>query len=108
MIDKAIAKITDEMMKINEPLVQMIEEHLTSICTTQAVAEKLLNDKKSLKELNQQLWAEANKHRMGNGAWIPDEELLQMSEEYYGITVEDKSSMVAAPAEDIIDISDFL
>ena len=49
MIDKAIEKLTKEMMKLNNPFAQAIEEHLTEICTSDAVAEKILQEGKSLK-----------------------------------------------------------
>ena len=45
--DKAIARITDEC-KGNEHLIPF-EEYLTSICTTDDVADKILNRDKSLK-----------------------------------------------------------
>lgn len=108
MKDKAIARITDEMMKINTPHAQAVEEYLTGICTTDAVAEKLLDERKSLKGFLDELLKEAKKRSKGNVAYIAPEEVWEMVEKYYGITEEDKSSMVAAPAEDIIDISDFL
>lgn len=85
MIDKAIARITGEMMKIDDPLAQMIEEHLTERCTNVQVAEKLLASEKSLKELHKQIWDEAGKRKKGNGAYIPDEEIYQMADDYYGI-----------------------
>ena len=91
MIDKAIAHITDQMMQLNQPLVQLIEEHLSEICTTTAVAEKLLNEEKTLKELNDKVWSEARKRKQGNAAYIPESEIFTMSEEYYGITEADKN-----------------
>ena len=42
MINKAIEKLTKEMMKLNNPFAQAIEEHLTEICTSDAVADKIL------------------------------------------------------------------
>ena len=95
MIDRAIARITDEMMKIDDPLAQLLEEHLTEICTTDQVAEKLLNPGKTLKGLHSKVWDEARNRRKGNGAYIPDEEIYKMAEKYYGI--EEK----AAPAKQI-------
>ena len=85
MINRAIKKITDEMMKIDDPLAQMVEEHLTEKCTNVVVAEKLLEPGKSLKQLHQQIWDEARKRKKGNGAYIPDEEIYQMADDYYGI-----------------------
>ena len=49
MINKAIEKLTKEMMKLNNPFAQAIEEHLTEICTSDAVADKILQEGKSLK-----------------------------------------------------------
>lgn len=102
MIDQAIAHITEQMMKLNQPLVQMIEEHLTTICTTNAVAEKLLNKEKTLKELSDQIWKEAEKRKKGNGAFIPDKEISEIAENYFGITEQDKAG------NKVIDIRDLL
>lgn len=85
MIDKAIARITDEMMKINDPVAQGIEEYLTGICTSISVAEKLLDPEKKLKEIHKKIWDEARKRKKGNCAYIPPEEVYQMVREYYGI-----------------------
>lgn len=85
MIDKAIKKITEEMMKKNDPLAQLIEEHLTEKCTTEGIAAKLLDPEKKLEEIHKKIWDEARKRRMGNGAFIPDQEIYDMIDEYYGI-----------------------
>ena len=95
MVNKAIARITDEMMKIDDPLAQLLEEHLTEICTTDQVAEKLLDPEKTLKELHGKVWDEAKNRKKGNGAYIPDKEIFQMAEDYYGI------QQKAAPAKQI-------
>ena len=113
MIDKAIAKITDEMMKANNNFAQFIEEYLTSICTTDAVAAKLLDPKKSLKEFTDDVIKKQEEAARKQGTGLqcvgaPDSYFLELAEQYYGITEEDKASVVAVPAEDIIDISDFL
>lgn len=49
LINSAIAKITEEALSIKDAFSQMIEEHLTDICKTDAVATKLLAENKSLK-----------------------------------------------------------
>jgi len=85
MKDKAIAKITDEAMKINDPMAFAIEEHLTSLCTSNAVAAKLLAEDKSLKQAYDNIWAEAKKRKKGNCAFIPPEEVYAMVDEYYGL-----------------------
>ena len=63
MINKAIAKITDEMMKMDDPLAQMIEEHLTKMCTTQSIAEKLLDPGKTLEGIHKKIWDEARRRK---------------------------------------------
>lgn len=85
MIDKAIAKITDEMMKINTPLAQGIEEHLTGICKSEAAAEKILNPEKKLSDICKKVTDEARKRATGGVAYIPPDEVFQMVDEYYGI-----------------------
>ena len=102
MINRAIKKITDEMMKIDDPLAQMVEEHLTEKCTNVVVAEKLLAPGKSLKQLHQQIWDEARKRKKGNGAYIPDEEIYQMADDYYGIGQTSQSQ------QDTINVLDLL
>ena len=114
MINEAIKKITDEMMKENDPLVLMIEEHLTGICTNDRVAEKLMAEGKTIKAVRDQLYAKARpiaeKNRIGNagGAHISDAECFQAAEEYFGITEEDKKGGRRSPSAGIIDITDLL
>ena len=85
MINKAIAKITDEMMKINDPVAQGIEEYLTGICTSISVAEKLLDPQKTLSGACSKVWDEAKKRKTGNCAYIPQEEVYAIVRKYYGI-----------------------
>ncbi len=113
MIDKAIAKITDEMMKINHPFAVFIEEYLTSICTNDRVAEKILDSQKSLKGFVDKTINEMRSiaQRGGSGAQsagAPDEEFCRRAEEYYGITEEDKAVKRKTVKSDVIDITAFL
>lgn len=85
MKDKAIAKITDEAMKIDDPMAFAIEEHLTQLCTSNAVAEKLLAEDKSLKAAYDMIWKEASKRKKGRVAFIPPEEVYGMVDKYYGL-----------------------
>ena len=101
MIDKAIAKITNESMKMDDPLAQMIEEHLTEVCTTQSVAEKLMDPGKNLHGIHKQIWDEARKRKKNNGAFIPDQEIYDMVDAYYGISA-------AAPQDEGINVLDLL
>ncbi|MDO5415268.1 MAG: Cas9 inhibitor AcrIIA9 family protein [Bacillota bacterium] len=86
MINKAIAKITDEMMKIDTPLAIGIEEHLTEACRNENVAAKLLDNSKSLKVCCDKVTAEARKRAKNNVYAFPAEEVYAMVDEYYGIS----------------------
>ena len=113
MKNKAIAKITDEMMKLDNSFAQFIEEYLTSICTTDAVAEKLLDPEKSLKTFVTEIIKEQRKIARGQGTGTqvvgaPDTYFYEKVEAYYDITEADKSSMATTSKKDIIDITDFL
>ena len=103
MKDKAIAKITQEAMKIDDPMAFAIEEYLTKMCTTNAVAEKLLAKDKSLKAIYNKIWAEAKKRRKGSCAFIPPEEVYNMVDEYYGLT---RKAAAPKAAEDRVNVLD--
>lgn len=92
--DRAIAKITDEMMKLDDPVARGVEEHLTDICTNDIIAEKLLAENKTVKGACDALWGEANKRRKGGRAFIPLEEAFAIIEKYFGITEDDKEPPV--------------
>lgn len=85
MIDKAIAKITEEMMKTDDPAVRAIEEHLTEKCTSVSVAEKLLNPEKTLKGAMDAMRTEARKRAVGGVGFISDKEGFQIVDEYFDI-----------------------
>ena len=97
-INKAIAQITDEC-KGNEHLIPF-EEYLTSICTTDDVAEKILNRDKSLKGCFEKMKSIARGRAKNNCAYIPPEEGFQIIKDYYGI----KDNKKASPAIDIMDL----
>ena len=100
MINKAIEKITKEAMSINDPVAFGIEEHLTEICTSNAVAMKILAEDKSLKAIYDKVWAEARRRKKGNCVFIPPAEVYAMIDEYYGIDESSKPARATrAPAE---------
>lgn len=98
-INKAIARITDEC-KGNEHLIPF-EEYLTSICTTDDVADKILNENKNLKGCFEKMKGIAHRRAKNNCAYIPPEEGFRIIKDYYGIDESQKNSPV-------IDIMDFL
>ena len=51
--DQAIAKITNEMMQLKDPIAQGVEEHLTEICTNDNyIFGKIINGKEAGFEFN--------------------------------------------------------
>ena len=82
MIDKAIAKLTEEMMKTDDPAIRAIEEHLTKRCTSIAVAEKLLDPEKTLDAMR----TEAKKRIINGVGVIPPDEGFRIVEGYFGIS----------------------
>lgn len=75
------------------PEIQAIEEMLTEICTTtDAVAEKLLEDGKSLQGAYDALYKAAKDSRNGQSVvCIPPYKAQRIIEKYYGITDDDKA-----------------
>ena len=104
MKDKAIAKITAEAMAIDDPLAFAIEEYLTDRCTTNAAAEKLLAENKTLKQIYDKIWSEARKRRKGQVAFIPPEEVFRMIDEYYGLNQKAAPTKAAADRVNVLDL----
>ena len=96
--NRAIARITDEC-KGNEHLIPF-EEYLTSICTTDDVADKILNNDKSLKGCFEKMKSIAKGRAINGCAYIPPEEGFQIIRDYYGI----EDNKKASPAIDIMDL----
>lgn len=86
MIDEAIKKITDEMMKLDTPFARAIEEYLTRICTSEAVAEKILEEGKSLQGALDAIKEAARENQQGGVGVVSDEEGYRIVREYFGIT----------------------
>lgn len=108
MKDKAIAKITDEATKINSPVAFAIEEHLTELCTTNAVAEKLLAEDKTLKGAYDLVWKEAKRRAKDRCAYIPPEEVWDIVEKYYGIDNAGTKKKPKKAEADMVDVLDLL
>lgn len=109
--DQAIAKITEEALKINNNFSVFIEEHLTAICTNDRIADKLLNSDKTLADFCHSCESEARERarKQGSGFQInglPDAEYQEMVEKYYGIAETDKGLRPAAEGK-VFDIMDF-
>lgn len=101
LTDRAIARITEECQK-KEHLIPF-EEYLTSIMTDR-VAEKVLDEKKTLQGCFEKMQGIARSRAKGGCAYIPPDEGFSIIRDYYGIDLAEKSS----PEPDVIDIMDFL
>ena len=105
LTDRAIAHITEECQK--KDYLIPFEEYLTSIMTDK-IAEKVLDEKKSLQGCFDRMKETAEKHMVRNGnvgtAYIPPEEGFTIIRGYYGIDLAENSSQDPG----VIDITDFL
>jgi len=101
--DEAIARMAEEI-KGKDYLVPF-EEYLTGICTTDAVADRILDKEKSLQGAFDKMRGIAQKRKTGNFAYIPEREGFEIIRDYYGITEADMA-LIREPAG--IDILDFL
>lgn len=108
MKDKAIAKITAEAMAIDDSLAFAIEEYLTSRCTDAGVAEKLLDESKSLKELYDKLIKKAmgmakplKGNAKGKFAWFDIEEDIDT---YYGLSAKQAAPKTTSERVDVLDL----
>ena len=103
MIDKAIAKITDEMMKSKDPNILRIEEYLTAKCKSAEVAEKILNPDKTLKGALKVLRKEAEKRAYDGMTIMDGQEGFEMIDKYFGIS-DIKESESKREKIDILDL----
>ena len=105
LTDRAIARITEECQEKDHLI--PFEEYLTSIMTDK-IAEKVLDEKKSLQGCFDKMKETAEKHMIRKGnvgtAYIPPEEGFSIIRDYYGIDLAEKSW----PDPGVIDITDFL
>lgn len=100
--DQAIAKITEECE--GKDYLIPFEEYLTSICTVDNIAEKILAEDKTLTGCCSKMQSIAKKRAVNGFAFIPQEEGYAVIRDYYGITEADKSRTGAG----VIDIIDYL
>lgn len=99
--DEAIRKLTEECNK--EPWLVPFEEYLTSICTTPEIAEKILEEGKTLEKAAKGVMEAARKRAVKGAAMLADDEVYTMLRNYFGIELKEKRRET-----DFIDIDDFL
>lgn len=97
-INRARAKITDESQKIGGSLAIFIEEHVNKACTTKEIAARV--EAKSLKDLIKKIEDKARENKTGNVGAVSDEEVREMTDEFYGLSVK--------TGGDVIDVLDLI
>lgn len=102
LTDKAVAKITEEMMAMGTKNAVKIEEYLTERCKSDEVATKLLAENKSLKDCVKFCKNKARPQAENNAAMVTHEEVFEWVDEYYGITG------IEAESTEVIDIMSLL
>ena len=100
-INEARAKITEESLKIKGALATFIEETINERCTTEEVANKILDGKKSIKDLINNIRNKAKEKAVNNMAANSDEEVKEMVLKYYEI---DETKAQNAEVVDILDL----
>ncbi len=100
-INEARAKITEESLEIKSALATFIEETINERCTTEEVANKILDGKKSIKDLINDIRNKAKEKAVNNMAAISDEEVRGMVLKYYEI---DETKAQNAEVVDILDL----
>lgn len=100
-INEARAKITEESLKIKSALATFIEETVNEHCTTEEVANKILDGKKSIKDLINDIRNKAKEKAVNNMAAISDEEVRGMVLKYFEI---DETKVQNAEVVDILDL----
>lgn len=100
-INEARAKITEESLEIKGALATFIEEIINERCTTDEVANKILDGKKSIKDLINDIRNKAKEKAVNNMAAISDEEVRGMVLKYFEI---DETKAQNAEVVDILDL----
>ena len=101
-INEARAKITEESLEIKGALATFIEEIINERCTTDEVANKILDGKKSIKDLINDIRNKAKEKAVNNMAAISDEEVRGMVLKYFEI------DETKAQNAEVVDILDFI
>lgn len=101
-IEEAIKKMSIECEK--SPELVPLEEYLTGICTTDEIAEKILEDGKTLQGAMNKIREKAQKMATRGIGVVSDEEGFAITREYFGIVL----GAPKKPKKDIIDLDDLL
>ena len=100
--DLAIEKLTKECE--GKDYLIPFEEYLTSICTNDYIAEKILDEKKTLEGCFNEMRNIASKRQVNRCACIPPDEGYEIIRKYYEISDEGPQVKEA----EVINILDFM
>lgn len=83
----AMGRLNTELKEITgreKPLLEtVIKPHLDSLVTDPEICRAILDGKHTMLEIAKQMWHEASKIKVNNGAFIPDWYIRDKTEEYY-------------------------
>ncbi len=95
MIDKAIARINEEMLKSHsDRMLEAVGQYLIDLCTTEAAAKALMDEKKTIAGAVAAMRDAARKKAVGNAYAMTDEEAWEIVRKYYGLS---DAGLSAAP-----------
>lgn len=101
-IQQAIHKIDEEAEKLDDTNARIITSHIIdTYLNSDENAEKVLDDKKTLKACLESIKSKAKKQASNGVAMIADDTVYGWAKEYYGFAVDCKENK-------IIDLLDFI
>ena len=106
MIQQAIVKINAEMQKApNDKQLEAIGHHVIDAITTEANAQAVLDEKKTLNGARTEVRSAAQKQAVNGMAMIASDEVYAMVDKYFGLTA--ATPVAAAPGKVSLDIGNF-
>lgn len=102
LIQKAINKIDGEAEKLKDTNATLIASHvIDTYLTTDENAQKVLSDKKTLRDCIEKIMSKAKQQAVGRMAMVDYETVYGWVKDYYGFAVDCKENKV-------IDLFDFI
>lgn len=110
-IEDAIKKINEEIQKQPENrYLALVGEHIIDQITTEDKAEKVLQEKRTMKGAMKEILGKARKQKYGNYAAVEDAVVYRWAREYFGLGEEANPQMAAEPIKKgiYVKLEDFL
>ena len=107
MIQQAIAKINTEMQKApNDTFLEAIGQHVIDAITTEANAEAVMNERKTLAGAVKEVTDAARKQAVNGRTAMRDDAVFGIVDKYFGIT-DAPQSVAPANKAVAVNITDF-